>query len=87
VMLETMACGTPVIISDLPQIKGMINDAGKTVPYGDVDGLVGAIEKILRDSDHAATLGERGRERVVEEFSWEETVEQTTEQYRKLISM
>ena len=38
-VLEAMASGVPVVVSDLEQVEPVVGDAGVTVPVGDVGGL------------------------------------------------
>lgn len=84
-VLESLACETPVVTSDLPQLEPLVNGVGETVPGGAVDGLEAALRKLLTDQQRRRKLGERGRRRVVENYSWTETVKETTEEYHNLI--
>jgi glycosyltransferase involved in cell wall biosynthesis len=72
VLIESMACGTPVIASALPGVRGVIGDeAGLAVPPGDVPRLTRAISDVLDDvaeSDHLAVVA---RSRAVTVFSRE----------------
>jgi len=51
VLIEAMACGVPVIASDLPGVRAVVRDSetGLLVKPRDVEGLKQAIEKILTD--------------------------------------
>lgn len=77
-VLEALACGTPVVSTDLAQIVPIVEQAGATVPVGDIDGFADAIVEILENRTSQAALGERGRELVAEQYDWERTVERTT---------
>jgi glycosyltransferase involved in cell wall biosynthesis len=72
VLIESMACGTPVVASALPGVRGVIGDeAGLAVPPGDVPRLARAIGDVLDDvagSDHLAVVS---RSRAVTVFSRE----------------
>jgi len=48
VLLEAMACGTPVVTTDIPGVRTVVGDAGVTVPTDDTDALVAAIERGLQ---------------------------------------
>ncbi|WP_394740086.1 glycosyltransferase family 4 protein [Natronococcus roseus] len=85
VVMEAMACGNPVVTSDLPQLEDFVEGAGRQVPYGDVEGLRDALEAIVTNPDAQAEMGATGRERIVESYSWEETVQQTTDTYHALV--
>jgi glycosyltransferase involved in cell wall biosynthesis len=83
-VLEAMACGTPVItsnVSSLPEVAG--NAALLVDPYN-VDELAGAIRRILSDPALAADLRARGLERA-RQFSWERTAQETLEVYRNVL--
>jgi glycosyltransferase involved in cell wall biosynthesis len=83
-VLEAMACGTPVItsnVSSLPEVAG--NAALLVDPYN-VDELAGAIRRILSDPALAADLRAKGLERA-RQFSWERTAQETLEVYRNIL--
>ena len=59
VLLENMACGTPVIVSEVPSVQDYVVD-GKTavlVPPGDVDALRAAITDLLAEPEERTRLG------------------------------
>jgi glycosyltransferase involved in cell wall biosynthesis len=88
VQLEAMACGKPVVSSDLPTGVRLVNHDGETgllVPPGDPEALAAAITRLLSDSTLRARLGQRARERVIREFSVDRMVNQTTEVYSQLV--
>lgn len=59
VVLEAMACGMPVIVSDLPGLKSVIKPEynGVVVPIGEIEELEQAIEKLVVDRNYALKLG------------------------------
>jgi glycosyltransferase involved in cell wall biosynthesis len=66
-VLEAMACGLPVICSDIPAHREIVPaTAGRLVPPGDVDGWAAAVADILRDPAAATEIGRRGRALVME---------------------
>ncbi len=72
VLIESMACGTPVIASALPGVRGVIGaEAGLAVPPGDVASLAGAIVEILDDPDASDRRAHAARARAVGRFSRE----------------
>jgi glycosyltransferase involved in cell wall biosynthesis len=85
-VLEAMACGTPVVTSDLPQLQSVVERVGATVPTDDVEGLASALQRLLNDDTCRDRLGQKAREYVVEHHSWRDTVEQTTQVYHDLVS-
>ncbi len=82
VLLESLACATPVIASDLPGVRTLVatgdvqedgrasGEDGLRVPPGDVAALRGALYALLSDPARAARMGRAGREKVVAEFDW-----------------
>ena len=85
-VLEAMACGTPVVTSDLPQLRSVVERVGETVPTGDVDALASSLRGLLDDASRRRELARTAREYVVEHHSWRDTVEQTTDVYRELVA-
>jgi len=83
-VLEAMACGTPVICSDIPPLRALAGEAAERVPPGDLPGLRLALEKVLCDEDLARTLAARGTERV-KEFTWEAHAAKTRSLYEDVI--
>ena len=73
VLIEGMACGKPVIGTDMGGIPEVISDGknGLLVPPADSEALAKAIERILLDNSFAKELGENGYEGVRSKFSWD----------------
>ncbi len=82
-VLEAMACGTPVITSDVASLPEIVGDAGFTLPPDDARGMAGAILAVLNQPDLAQTLKERGLARAAT-FSWVRTAAQTWVVYRQV---
>jgi starch synthase len=94
VILEAMACETPVVASrvgGIPEIVGE-GETGYLVDFNpdDVEAftttLAGRIEKLLNDTSLAAAMGQAGRERVVRHFGWPAIASQTVQLYDSLIT-
>lgn len=84
-LLEAMACGKPVIISEFPHLAELIKNAALTFPKGDVHALADKIMSLIRDKELAKELGNNGRKKIVEDHSWENTVLKTIELYKEVI--
>jgi glycosyltransferase involved in cell wall biosynthesis len=55
------------------------------VPARDPGALASAIDGLLQDEAARADLSERGRQRILQHFSWNRAAEQLTTLYRGLI--
>lgn len=71
VIVEAMACGTPVVASDLSGIPELVEheQTGLLVAPGDVEGLASAIERLLDDPELRARLRAAASARVEREFA------------------
>jgi starch synthase len=94
VILEAMACETPVVASRVGGIPEVVleGETGYLVDFNpaDVDGftsaLAGRLEKLLRDPILAARMGKAGRARVLQHFGWQAIASQTVQLYDTLLS-
>src|SRR4029450_11417888 len=68
-VLEAMACGTPVVTSNVSALPGVAGDAAGPVDPYDVDAIAGALVRVLADAEHAAELRRRGPVRAAS-FTW-----------------
>ena len=87
--IEAMACGVPLVASNggaLPEVVGESDEAAVVVPAGDPSALFAALRSILDDPDSAQALGERGRARVTDRFTWDATALSTVGAYRLALS-
>lgn len=82
-VLEAMACGTPVVCSNLSSLPEVAGDAALLVDPTDSDATADAICRVLTDSALAAALRERGLARAAQ-FSWRRTAELTLKAYESL---
>ena len=78
--LEAMACGTPVVASNVPAVTEVVGDAGVLVPPDDPSAIAAATERVLADPAFAASLRQKGLERA-SRFTWEATAERTLAVY------
>jgi glycosyltransferase involved in cell wall biosynthesis len=67
-VLEAMACGTSLVVSDLPSLREWITDGrnGLLVPVGNVEALAEAIIQLLRNSQWRAEF-RRQNQRLIQE--------------------
>ena len=73
VFLEAWARGKPVIGARAGAVPQVINDGddGLLVEFGDAAGLAEALEKLLDAPAQAAEMGQRGREKVLQMYTWD----------------
>jgi glycosyltransferase involved in cell wall biosynthesis len=85
--LEAMACGKPVIASDIGGIPTVIENMvnGLLVKPGDVDELAKRIVEVLGDSRLASRLGTRARKTIEDGFSRRKMVEETIKVYESVL--
>ncbi len=81
VLIEAMACGTPVIGSDSGEIPNVIGDSGLIFPEGDVTALRAALNRLAQDPGLQTELATRGRERVVNHFTQAQVAASTYRAY------
>jgi phosphatidylinositol alpha-1,6-mannosyltransferase len=76
VFLEAAACGLAVVAGRSGGSVDAVRDGetGRLVDGDDVDQIADVIAELLSAPDQAAAMGERGREWVAEQWSWESTV-------------
>ncbi|KAA0884014.1 MULTISPECIES: glycogen synthase [Corynebacterium] len=93
VNLEAMACGTAVVASDVGGIPEVVVDGetGTLVHYDESDpegferGIAAAVNNMVADRDRAAKVGQAGKKRAEDVFSWENIAQQTVEVYKSLM--
>jgi len=85
-LLESMACGTPAICSDVGAMPEVVQDGltGFVVPPSDPVRLGDKLRLLLADPEQAARLGEAGRQRVLDYFTWDKTAERCLQAYAEL---
>jgi len=86
--VEAMSCKLPVIATRagaLPEVVGEDGRAGILVPPADSEALAAAIRHLLHDRQLRKSMGEAGRQRVEELFSWEKAAQETLQVYQELL--
>ncbi len=83
--LEAMACGTPVVASNVSSVPEVVGEAGLLVDPLDVDALAGALARALDDETLRADLIEKGREQAGA-FTWDQTASAVRRRYAALLN-
>lgn len=85
VILEAMACGRPVISTDVAGIPEMVRDGetGRVVKRGDIKGFVHAMFELLADHEQRRDFGAAGRRRLEELFAVKKTSRALKELFEK----
>jgi rhamnosyl/mannosyltransferase len=89
VQLEAMACGTPIINTQLDSGVTFVSPhgvSGLTVPPADAGALSDGINQLLDQPKRRAELGEGARRRVRESFTVERMVQNTFQLYQDVMS-
>lgn len=81
VLLEAMACGTPVLAPDIPGV-GEIARAGGLV-YTTDEELPLTLTRVLEDDSLATALGRRGRASVEQKYDWASVLDQLEAVYTR----
>lgn len=77
-VLEAMACGTPVITSEISSLPEVAGEAALLVDPYSVEAIAAAMDRVITDADLWRQLHELGLARV-KQFSWSRTGEMTRE--------
>jgi glycosyltransferase involved in cell wall biosynthesis len=83
-VLEAMACGTPVIATDVGGVAEEVDDAGIVVPSANTDALAAAISRLASDPDERRALGAKARVRVERRYDGRLVADQHLDLYEDL---
>jgi len=85
-LLEAMACGTPVVTSNVTSLPEVVGDAGIMASPLDVDELAMGIQRLHNNDRYRRELIQSGLLRV-KDFTWECSAEQVAQVYEKLLDL
>jgi glycosyltransferase involved in cell wall biosynthesis len=88
VLLEAMACGKPVIASNLPGVRTVVDNGhnGLLARPGDVADLAQKLQRLLADADERLAMGARGRKKVEQKYDWPRIVPRLEAVYTEVLS-
>lgn len=81
--LEAMACGVPVVTSNVSSLPEVVGDAALKVDPRDIGQIAKAIISVLDNKELAQDLILKGKERV-KMFTWQKTAAKTYEVYKNV---
>ncbi|MGI9621978.1 MAG: glycosyltransferase family 4 protein [Acidimicrobiales bacterium] len=87
--IEALSCATPLIATTggaLPEVAGNHLETCLAVPPGDSSALADQIKFAFENPDLCETIGQAGRQRVMEKWSWRESAHKTANQCRELLN-
>jgi phosphatidylinositol alpha-1,6-mannosyltransferase len=86
VLVEALGCECPVIASDLPAVRDVIEPGrtGELVPPGNSMCLVEVMERMLDNPTNASRMARTGRFAVLHRFDWERVTVDYYETMRKI---
>jgi glycosyltransferase involved in cell wall biosynthesis len=86
-VIEAMACGVPVVISDRVNIHQEISGAGAGLVTSDkVEAIAAALKTLLNGRDRAIAMGAAGRRTVQLRYSWPPIVDALTREYEAILA-
>ena len=83
--LEAMACGTPVVTSNVTSLPEVVADSAITIDPHDIDAFVNAMYDVLTDEKLREAMISRGLKRA-QLFKWEKSAEEMRRIYEQLNS-
>ena len=88
--IEAMCSGTPLVATDggaLPEVTGTDGETVFRCTAGDAGSLALTLASALDQPEARARVGEAGRQRVLERWTWRRCAELTVDQYREVLAM
>lgn len=79
-VLEAMACGTPVLVSNTSSLPEIAAEAGLCLPPHDVDAWTAALRQVRHDREWREQARQKGLLEA-QRFTWEQTAHQTLRSY------
>ncbi len=81
-VIEAMACGCPVVATDIPPFREIADGAALLVPPDEVGALASAIRQVVISPERRRAMAQSGLARAGE-FSWDRCARETLDVYRE----
>lgn len=82
-ILEAMACGTPVVATDVGGIAEVVDEStGMVIKKNEPKEIADAVSYLLDNEGLVRKMGDNARRRIEEKFSWKENIKSIVEVYR-----
>jgi glycosyltransferase involved in cell wall biosynthesis len=86
-MFEYMGCGTPVLASNIGQMKDLITDGvNGFLCENKTESIIGKIEYAYKNKDKLTKVGMRGRDFIKSDRTWNHNINQTIELFSRLLN-
>ncbi|PJF39007.1 MAG: glycosyltransferase family 1 protein, partial [Phototrophicales bacterium] len=82
--LEAMACGTPVVVSNVSSLPEVVGEAALAIAPTDAEGFAEALQRLLKDEHLRQTLIEKGLAHA-KQFTWKIATEKILAIYQKVL--
>ena len=86
-IVEYLAAGTPIVASDVGEVRKMVGDAGIVVEPGDPEPVAEAISCLLGDERLRARLSVAARRRAEEVYNWDATARNMLAAFSKALEL
>jgi glycosyltransferase involved in cell wall biosynthesis len=87
VLIEAMACGKPVVASNLPGVRLVVSDDldGLLVYPGNAAGLAAKMQQLLDDPGRRQAMGVQGRAKVETRYAWPQIIPRLEQVYQTVL--
>lgn len=87
VPIEAMACRTPFVAYDIPELKELksLTSGGELVEYGNTTAFAEKVCDLLDNHELITSLGENGRESIEQQFTWEAVARREEQIFKQVL--